>query len=189
MNRRAALALISAMVMSILGTPGIDEVQGADLSHLFGKVIFVRLSGNEEVPAVSTTGNGLFVATVNPDQTITYSLTYANLEGSVTQAHIHFGQFSVNGGIVAFLCTNLNNGPAGTQTCPAPPATITGTIKPGDITGGAAAQGITVGEFDEVVAAIRNGIAYANVHSTIWPAGEIRAQLPGSPHDFFGKHD
>jgi CHRD domain len=188
MKPRAALALISAMVVSILGTPGIGETQGPLLSLLFGNVIFVRLDGYEEVPAVSTTGNGTFRATINPDQTITYSLSYADLQGTVQQAHIHFGQLSVNGGIVAFLCTNLGNGPAGTQLCPPPPATITGTIRPGDIVGGAAAQGIAVGEFDEVVAAIRNGIAYANVHSSIWPGGEIRAQLPGSPHDFF-KHD
>src|SRR4029453_10971189 len=106
MKPRAALALISAMVVSILGTPGIGETQGPLLSLLFGNVIFVRLDGYEEVPAVSTTGNGTFRATINPDQTITYSLSYADLQGTVQQAHIHFGQLSVNGGIVAFLCTN-----------------------------------------------------------------------------------
>jgi CHRD domain len=198
MKPRAALTLIFAMVVSILGTPGIgavgtggagpaDETGGPKLSLLFANVIFVRLSGYEEVMAVSTPGRGVFQAQINSDQ-ITYSLSYAELQGTVQQAHIHFGQFSVNGGIVAFLCTNLGNGPAGTQPCPPSPATITGTIHPADIVGGAAAQGIAAGQFDEVVAAIRNGIAYANVHSSIWPGGEIRAQLPGSPHDFF-KHD
>lgn len=40
-----------------------------------------------------------------------------------------------------------------------------------------AAQGIAPGEFAEVVAAIRNGVAYANVHSAKFAGGEIRGQL------------
>jgi hypothetical protein len=35
----------------------------------------------------------------------------------VTQTHIHFSQAATNGGIIVFLCTNLDNGPAGTQAC------------------------------------------------------------------------
>jgi hypothetical protein len=42
---------------------------------------------------------------------------------------------------------------------------------------GPSVQGITAGEFDEILAAIRAGKAYANVHSTTWPGGEIRGQL------------
>jgi hypothetical protein len=41
-----------------------------------------------------------------------------------------------------FLCTNLGNGPAGTQACPAAPATITGTLRPADVIG-PTGQGIT----------------------------------------------
>ena len=36
-----------------------------------------------------------------------YRLGYAGLEGNVTQAHIHFGQKSVTGGVSVFLCSNL----------------------------------------------------------------------------------
>ena len=43
--------------------------------------------------------------------TITCKLSYDALEGTVTQAHVHFGQKSVNGGISFFLCSNLGNGP------------------------------------------------------------------------------
>ena len=42
---------------------------------------------------------------------------------------------------------------------------------------GPAAQGIAPGEFEEIVAAIRAGRAYANVHTTKFPGGEIRAQI------------
>ena len=92
------------------------------------------------------------------------------------QAHIHLGQRAQSGGIAVFLCTNLANGPAGTQACPAPPATITGTITPADVIG-PAAQGIAAGEFGELTDAIRAGVTYVNVHSSLYPGGEIRAQL------------
>ncbi len=188
MNPRAALALISAMVVSILGTPGIGETQGF-LSLLFGNSIFVRLDGYEEAPLViSTTGNGVFTARINQDQSIDYTLSYADLEGSVQQAHIHFGLPSVTGGIVVFLCTNLGNGPAGTKACPASPATIEGTIHPADVLA-VAAQGFEAGAFGELLAAIRNGATYVNIHSTKWPGGEIRAQLTGSKQHLFGNHD
>jgi hypothetical protein len=41
----------------------------------------------------------------------------------------------------------------------------------------AAAQGIAAGEFGELVAALRAGRAYANVHTTKFPPGEIRGQI------------
>ena len=91
----------------------------------------VNLIGYEEVPAVSTLGGGTFHAAISrSDDEIRYELTYNNLQGTTQQAHIHFGQKSVNGGISVFLCSNLGNGPAGTQPCPQS-GTVTGTIRPG----------------------------------------------------------
>jgi CHRD domain len=142
-----------------------------------------NLIGYQEVPSISTVATGRFTARISNDNSqIDYSLSYRGLEGAVQQAHIHFGQRSVNGGISVFLCTNLGNGPAGTQACPASPATITGTIRANDVIGPIAppppgGQGIEPGAFDELLAAIRAGVTYANVHSTKWPGGEIRAQL------------
>jgi hypothetical protein len=37
--------------------------------------------------------------------------------------------------------------------------------------------GIEPGAFAEIAAAIREGVAYANVHTSKWPGGEIRGQL------------
>ena len=147
-----------------------------------GKGIREALTGYEEVPAVSTTGNGEFNARISKDESrIDWELSYSDLEGAVQQAHIHIGQTGVNGGIMVFLCTNLGNGPAGTQPCPAPPATISGTLVAADVVG-PAAQGIAVGELDEVIAAIRAGASYVNVHSTTFPGGEIRSQIDGRKH-------
>jgi hypothetical protein len=137
------------------------------------------LTGYEETPsAVSTTGNGTFDARISNDESrIEWELSYNDLEGAVQQAHIHFGQKSVTGPISVFLCTNLGNGPAGTQPCPAPPATISGTIVAADVTNLANERGISAGELDELISAIRAGTTYVNVHSTRWPGGEIRSQI------------
>ena len=135
------------------------------------------LEGTQEVPALSTDARGSFRARITNDGgAIWYELAYDDLEGAVTQAHIHVAQKGVNGGIAAFLCSNLGNGPAGTQACPAPPARITGVITANDVIG-PVAQGVSAGELDELIRALRNGVAYANVHSTLWPGGEIRSQL------------
>jgi hypothetical protein len=147
-------------------------------------VVSAQLEGYQEVPALSTTASGRFKAVVDTvANTITWKLTYDGLEGNVTQAHVHFGQMSVNGGISFFLCSNLGNGPAGTQACPTPPAEITGVITPDLVVGPGAVppappvQGIEPGAFAEIAAAIREGVAYANVHTSKWPGGEIRGQL------------
>jgi len=126
---------------------------------------------------ISTTGNGSFEATIDEEaEEIHYTVSYSDLQGGVLQSHIHFGHRDVNGGISAFLCTNLGNGPIGTPACPPAPATVTDTIEKEDVIG-PAGQGIAAEEFDELVAAIRAGKTYVNVHSSVWPGGEIRAQI------------
>ncbi len=175
--RRVALSIA---VVALVSASTVVWAQGF-------KKISELLTGYEEVPSVSTTGNGDFNARISNDGSrIDWELSYADLEGAVQQAHIHFGQKGVNGGISVFLCTNLGNGPAGTQPCPAPPATISGTIVAADVspnipaTAAARTQGINTGEIDELIRAIRAGATYVNVHSTLWPGGEIRSQINGN---------
>jgi hypothetical protein len=140
--------------------------------------VIARLRGFEEVPAISSTGGGGFTARINEAGTVMdWELTYGNVEAPVTQAHIHFAQRGVNGGIMVFLCSNLGNGPVGTQACPARSGSVSGSLRAADMVAGAAAQGITPGEFHSLLRAIRAGAAYVNVHSETFPGGEIRAQL------------
>ena len=150
------------------------------------KVIRELLSGYQEVPVVSTAGHAEFRARISTDETsIEYSMTYADLEGTVSQSHIHVGQPAVNGGISVFLCTNLANGPAGIQPCPQS-GTITGVITAADVspnipaTAAARTQGVNTGELAELIAAIRAGATYVNIHSTLWPGGEVRSQINGN---------
>ena len=185
MRRRIQLAGAVAL-LAVLGVVGAAVAGGG------GHKISERLTGYEEVPAISTDGSGKFTARIARfGDEIRYRLSYRDLEGTVAQAHIHLGQEGVNGGISVFLCTNLGNGPTGTQACPPAPATITGEIDQNDVIGpgptpatpttpASPGQGIEPTEpdrFDELLDAIDAGVTYVNVHSSKWPGGEIRAQL------------
>jgi hypothetical protein len=139
------------------------------------RTINLKLTGFEEVPAIVTDATGSARLRI-VGQTIHYRLSYAGTEGTVTQAHIHIGDDHTNGSIAAFFCSNLGNGPAGTQACP-PSGQVSGTIGPADVVASAAAQGVAAGEFDDLLRAIRAGTAYVNVHSATFPSGEIRADL------------
>jgi hypothetical protein len=170
MKARAKLAVGvgAAAALTVVGTVALAQ-GGRDFNE--------RLTGYQEVPALSTSGQGKFRASIRAGgREIRYRLSYSRLEAKPQQAHIHLGQRGVNAGVIVFLCSNLGNGPAGTQACPDPPATVQGTLRAADVVG-PAAQGIDPGEFDELVRAIRAGATYANVHTEKYPGGEIRAQL------------
>jgi hypothetical protein len=137
------------------------------------------LTGFQEVPAISTAAGGEFNIEIGEDEnSLSYQVTYSNLEADATQSHIHFGQPGVAGGISVWLCSNLASPPtpAGTQACPLRSGTITGTITAANVIG-PAGQGIAPGEFAELVRAMRAGQTYVNVHSTKFPTGEIRGQI------------
>jgi len=155
-----------------------------------------KFSGFQEVGGVGAgqTGAILSPATAKLDldldkktQMLTYKLTYSGFVNNVTQAHIHFGKRHVGGGIIVFLCTNLGNGPAGTPLCPATAGTVTGTLTPASVVG-PAAQGIAIGNFDGLVAALESNTAYGNIHTTVFPVGEIRGQTRRDDDDRDGDH-
>jgi hypothetical protein len=157
-----------------------------------GQDISEELSGYEEVPAISTGASGKFQAEIRAGQgRIDYKLSYAGIEGgNVTQAHIHLGQRAVNGGVVVWLCANnppITTAPAGTQPCPQA-GTITGTITAANVSA-LPAQGIAAGEFAELLRAIKAGVTYANVHSTTFGGGEIRAQLENGADEDEGEEE
>jgi hypothetical protein len=136
------------------------------------------LEGYQETPlTLSSPGTGSCRAKVNKDKTaIAVTLEYSDLT-NVQQAHIHFGQIGLSGGVVLFFCSNLGNGPTGTPSCPDASATITRTLSATDVVGGAAGQGIAAGDLDSVIEALRNNVTYCNVHTAQFPGGEIRTQL------------
>jgi CHRD domain-containing protein len=184
----ALAGLIALSVPTMARAAAADDGKDRDRDQ----TLRATLIGYEEVPSVSTPARGSFIATVaDNDASIDYTLRFNGLVGTVQQSHIHFAQKGVNGSIVIWLCQ--------TTTTPAP-AAVANTTPPcvqnedikGHITAASvlaantASQLIAAGELAEVLAAIRAGVAYVNVHATPSnPGGEIRGQVRASDD----KHD
>ena len=167
----AAIAAAAALVaVAVAVVPSVVLGQGRESSFV------AALSGYQETPTLNSHGRGSFSASVDDaGSRITFRLSYSGLT-NVTQAHIHLGARAIAGGIAAFLCGPVG-APGNTKpTCPTSPATITGTIVPSDVVA-IPAQGLPAGDFADLVRAVRAGATYANVHTTAFPAGEIRGQI------------
>ena len=132
---------------------------------------------NAETGAILSEGSGVVEVKLDPNsQTLSFTLKFQNLSSPVTQAHIHFGKDHVPGGVMVFFCSNLATAPAGVQPCPASGGTVTGTVSAASFLA-VAGQNVPAGNFDAVADALLSDSAYANVHTTNFPAGEIRGQL------------
>ena len=108
----------------------------------------VKLTGAEEVPAVTTTATGSGTITVGADKAVSGSVKTTGIEG--TAAHIHLAPPGKNGPPVITLAKDAD----GTWTVPAG-AVLT----------------------DAQLVSYKAGELYVNVHSAANKGGEIRAQL------------
>ena len=188
MRKVAILAvLLGAGVLAVAAVAIADDDDGSSRDG-------ARLNGYQEgLNSVSTTGFGSFHLKVSRDkQSVDYVLSYRDLEFDATQSHIHFSQRTANGGIAVFLCANgaLRDGQrADLPMCPLRDAegaqTVRGTFRASDLGSGAASRGLgpgsVPGEWEELLAAIKVGHTYANVHTGSatagFPGGEIRGQI------------
>jgi hypothetical protein len=145
------------------------------------------LSGFGENLTLSSPASGTLDVRISKDgNSVDYTLTYEGLPTHVLFAHIHLGRPAINGGVMVFLCANQGGPPAPAPVpppCPDSGGTVTGTLGPADVIG-PTGQGITAGEFEEFLAAMRGHASYGNVHTTQFPGGEIRGQL-----NFHGEND
>jgi hypothetical protein len=112
------------------------------------KDIPVKLTGAQEVPAVSSAAAGTGTLSIGEDKSVKGSVTTTGVEG--TAAHIHLGATGKNG----------------------PP--IIALVKSGDNHWSVPANSQLT---DEQYKSFKNGELYVNVHSAAHPGGEIRAQL------------
>jgi hypothetical protein len=179
------LAVASLGVVAGVGGSAVadDDHGGHDRLQ---RVFRAQLVGFNEVPAVSTAARGQFYAVLNKEETeLRYWLSYSDLTAPASQSHIHVGQHHTNGGISVWLCEGTLQAPTASTPACAPQSTtapITGVITSAEVIG-PAGQGIAATEFAELIAALRAGAAYANVHTTAaapavaFPGGEIRGQI------------
>jgi CHRD domain len=144
-----------------------------------------EMSAAREVPVVASPAKGSFRARLSDDGTsFEYSLDYEGFEGTVTQAHIHIAQPFASGGISVWLCktaavTPPATVPADTPTCGTPGGDgpeAEGVISAEDVIG-PTGQAVPAADFDDLLHLMRAGYAYANVHSTSAPGGEVRGQI------------
>ena len=187
MTRKSLVtSVLAAAALAIVGGgPAVSNDDGHG-GHRAKRRFRAELRGFEEVPAVSTLAHGNVQLRINRDEDeIAWRLEYQDLQGSVLQSHIHIGDHHTNGGISVWFCFNAPIVPPTTipspQACPAAPqggpaVVLTGTFHAADVAG-PNAQLVAPGDFAELVRAIRSGVAYANVHSTLALGGEIRGEL------------
>ena len=111
-----------------------------------------NLDGAQERPnPVTTTASGTGSLTVNANRTITYSLAQTGMTPTVQHIHGPAGAEGSAGVIVA-----VTIGQNQTLT----PANFTGAVS-----------------YDSLLVLLRNNMTYFNIHSTAFPAGEIRGNL------------
>jgi glucose/arabinose dehydrogenase len=126
------------------------------------------LKGNEEVPIVMATSGAIATFVLNPDGTLSFELRATAPIQNALQAHIHLGGRRQNGPLVAFLY-GLTAG----ENFQAGDVIGSGTLDDSDII---ARPGFTP-TVSNLVQRLRQGRAYANLHTSAHPGGEVRGQI------------
>ena len=137
-------------------------------SNTAANVYVANLTSGGEFPTPpnpNANANGTATFTVNAPS-VDYVITYANLSGPPVVAHIHPGAAgTANSPIIPSFAGLPTSGTS---------ATFSGTFQATDIKAGA---GIAAGDLNALVAMMKAGTAYANIHTQANPNGEIRGQI------------
>jgi glucose/arabinose dehydrogenase len=133
------------------------------------------LTGAEEVPAVSTTAAAQIDLQLTGQGTLRFKLTATADITDATQAHLHLGARGQNGVVVAFL---LPFDAAGRDFSRGQ------TIAEGELTDAnlIARPGFQNPTIAELVARMKQGRVYANLHTVAHPPGEVRGQVQAHGH-------
>jgi hypothetical protein len=124
------------------------------------------LSGAGEFPPRSSAADGAMGFNVE-GSTVHYSIEVHGITG-VIGAHIHSGAAGSNGPIAIALYPGPGVNFSSTPTNGVDGILIEGSFTAADVVGVS---------FDELLSEMRAGTAYANVHTTAFPGGEIRGQV------------
>jgi CHRD domain len=150
MGLRRKLATGTAMI-AVAGLTGIATEVSAQ-----GRPLSTDLSGAEEAPGPGDpNATGEADLTLNQGQgEVCFDLSWAQVDGTVSAAHIHVGEAGSPGPVVVPLFT-------------------------GSFAGTDEASGCVSGVDSELIKAIRQNPSayYVNVHSDVFPGGAVRGQL------------
>jgi glucose/arabinose dehydrogenase len=150
-----------------------DSVHGV-LSRLFmvfegGDEFGADLIGEQEVPPVTTDASAFAKFDLNSDGTLSYRIWASGEITGAVQAHIHLGARGQNGPVVAFLY-----GPTTGEDFEFGDLIASGTLTEADVI--AREPGFS-GGLSNLVARMRQGRAYANLHTLANTGGEVRGQI------------
>ncbi|MGQ0549518.1 MAG: CHRD domain-containing protein [Armatimonadota bacterium] len=156
------VCLVIAILSILLSTMGVATAQAP-------RGLYVAyLSGDEEVPRVTTTASGLCAFELTP-QGLRYWVQVFDLENTM-QGHIHIGAAGTNGAVAVWL-----------YPAAPPPVQIqgraNGVIGEGVITAARFVGPLARQQMPALITAIEAGNAYCNVHTARFGGGEIRGQI------------
>lgn len=129
-------------------------------------------NGSEEVPVRDSQGQAQAIFQLSQDGTeLEYKLIASNIV-DVTQSHIHCGPPGVNGPIVVFL---YGFGPTVSPNGVLAQGTITNANVIPRADSPACPGGVA--NLEDVIEKMNTGGAYVNVHTVVFPGGEIRGDI------------
>lgn len=142
----------------------------------------VDLAGENENPPVTTPGNGSALIDIDTvARTMTLDVTFADLLGTTTIAHIHCCSAPTANAMVATQVPTFAGFPAGVTSgsyLNTFDMRLASSYNPAFIT----VHGDTVDSaFAGLLAGMLAGEAYLNIHTTLFPGGEIRGTLMRVP--------
>ena len=155
-----ALAAPAALMAAIL--VGATAVAcGSDSTTTPAPPTYVAsLVGANEVPPRAVGGTGTATIVKTSTGNYTFTVTYSGMTGNLVGGHIHGpAAAGVNANVIV---------PFPNATGAAPSGTLTGTFTSTNTT--------TISN-DSLDVLLNNGNAYVNLHTTLYPGGEIRGQL------------
>ena len=154
------------LTLAILATSGV--LFFSSLAHAGDLFLRANPSGAQEVPEVVTTNGGGITARANPELTqVTVRLRVREV-GGVTAVHPHCSPAGVNGPLALGLITPGPCAFSGNSLV----CTLASADVLADAVGCEASIGTPVNNIASLVAAIRDGDIYVNVHTNANPMGE-----------------
>src|SRR5947208_6315166 len=150
---------------------GAHHQTGQETNHEGLTIRFhIRLTGDQQVPAVNTTAFGFAEVQLSEDNsTLSFEVVVCNI-ANVIASHIHVGAAGTNGQVVLPFFGSLTpfNSTRGCDTL------AEGTRTSGNLV---ARPDAGINTWTDFINALIAGNTYVNVHTTAHTGGEIRGQL------------